>query len=124
MAGAVSPRDKSRFVFEGTVRKSKGTTLPALAHEPDTAVVRVDQIVRGPDVLTDFTGRDITVKLIKGRPLKAGSQSIFFTNAWIMADGLAVEAVDYQTAVAAPGIMAMSAAANRSAPDSPAPPRY
>jgi hypothetical protein len=117
MVAIASPRDKSRFVFRGTVRKSKGATLHELAREPDTAVVRVDQIVRGPDVLTDFTGRDITVKLIKGRPLKAGSQAIFFTNAWVMADGLAVEALDYETAVAAPGVMAMAMTTSGSAPD-------
>jgi len=117
MAAVASPRDKSRFVFRGTVRKSKGATLRELAREPDTAIVRVDQIVRGPDVLTDFTGRDITVKVIKGRPLKAGSQAIFFTNVWVMADGLAVEALDYETAAAAPGIMAMAMTTSRSAPD-------
>jgi hypothetical protein len=117
MAAIASPRDKSRFVFRGTVRKSKGATLRELARQPDTAVVRIDQIVRGPDVLTDFTGRDITVKLIKGRPLKAGSQAIFFTNAWVMADGLAVEALDYETAAAAPGVMAMATTTSLSAPD-------
>jgi hypothetical protein len=117
MVAVASPRDQSRFVFRGTVQKAKGATLREVARAPDTAVVRVDQIIRAPDVLTDFTGRDITVKIIKGRPLKAASQAIFYTNVWVMSDGLAVEAMDYEAAAAAPAAMAMAATTSRAAPD-------
>jgi hypothetical protein len=116
MPAAPSPRDQSRFVFEGTVRNAKGATLSQLAREPNVAVVSVDRIVRGPDVLSDFAGRDITVKLIDGKPLKARAQATFYTNAWIMAEGLAVEALDYEPTPAAAGVAAM--AATRAASDS------
>jgi len=91
-------RDQARFVFMGTVQKLDATTLPQQAPAtPKTAIVRVDQIIRGPDVFSDFAGRDITVQFPQGHSLKPREQRVFFTNSTVLADSLVVEALDYET---------------------------
>jgi hypothetical protein len=107
MQAPAALRDQARFVFKGTVQKLRAATMSQLTDRQDLAIVRVDQIIRAPDVFTDFVGRDITVKLLAGKPLKQNAQAVFYTNAWIMADSLAVEATAYETSDQAPARAAM-----------------
>src|SRR4051812_49709574 len=114
MATEPRSRDEARFIFRGTVRKPGVATVSQLAGRQDVATVRVDQIIRGPDVLSDFTGRDITVQLPPDRPaLKARQQAMFYTNPTTLSDSLAVQALDYEIPAQAGAPAAAHAPADR-----------
>jgi hypothetical protein len=84
---------KARFVFHGTVVKTKAATMPNVPVSPRTAVVRVDQIIQAPPAMAQVAGREVTVDLGEGRKVKPGQRATFYTNGWLFGDGLAVRAV-------------------------------
>lgn len=81
---------KAEFIFKGTLQKANAVTMAAVPVTDKTVVVRVDEILRGPEALRDFAGKEVTVQLIKPTEMKAGDQATFFTNAWLYGEGLAV----------------------------------
>jgi hypothetical protein len=109
MPSDIAPRDQARFVFRGTVQKLGAATIARLAEQPNTAVVRVDQIIRAPDVLSDFAGRDITVQFPEGQSLQLQQQAIFYTNTTVLADSLAVQALDIESPEQVAATLAMAA---------------
>jgi hypothetical protein len=86
---------RSTFVFEGTVRRVKASTVKLIPAGDDTAVVRVDRVLKGADTVGDFTGEDVTVVL--QRPLSAprDRRFTFFTNPKVSSKSLAVEEVGH-----------------------------
>src|SRR6478609_5420587 len=46
--------DRARFVFKGTVQRLGDTTDPSIEVTSRTAVVRVDEVVRAPQVLSTY----------------------------------------------------------------------
>lgn len=81
---------KAEFIFKGTLQKANAVTMVAVPVTDKTVVVKVDEILRGPEALRDFVNKEITVQLIKPTEMKAGDQATFFTNAWLYGEGLAV----------------------------------
>lgn len=81
---------KAEFIFKGTLRKANAVTMAAVPVTDKTVVVRVDEVLRGPEALRDFVAKEVTVQLIKPTEMKAGDQATFFTNAWLYGEGLAV----------------------------------
>jgi hypothetical protein len=57
--------------------------------------VRVDQVIQGPKTLAAYTGQDITVLLSEGGKLKKGEQAIFYTNAWLFGESVAVRSIGH-----------------------------
>jgi hypothetical protein len=100
---------KAKFVFEGTVRKAKATTLKSVAATARTVVVRVDRIIAAPEVLTDFAGQEVTVELGEGEEaVTPGQAYVFYTDGWIFGEGLAVRSAGHEKAVEAASAMAAS----------------
>jgi hypothetical protein len=58
-------------------------------------VVRVDGILRAPETLTDFAGREITVRLERPGGVKPGDKQVFFSNGWLYGASLAVQEVGH-----------------------------
>ena len=80
---------RSEFIFEGTILVLRSSTIDA--HQvTDLAVVRVDRILKAPDVFMNLKGQNITVKL--GEPSKArpSSQRVFFTQSWHFGESIGV----------------------------------
>ncbi|HEX2645113.1 MAG TPA: hypothetical protein VHU81_19090 [Thermoanaerobaculia bacterium] len=90
----------AEFVFRGTILKPAAANLEIVEPNEKTAVVRVDEILKGADTLGDFTGREITV-FLQGRPLKAGQQRVFFSTVGLMGETLGVQEVGRLTGRAA-----------------------
>jgi len=85
---------KSSFVFRGAVQQLNAATLPEIADKSQTAIVRVDQIIQSPPMLSHYTGQNITVQLAE--PIAAGAQAVFFTNAWLFGnEGVAVRSMGH-----------------------------
>jgi hypothetical protein len=84
----------SRFVFRGTVTKAGGTTMPdSVPASEGTAVVRIDEVLVAPDTLGDFSGREVTVLLLKRGSVKTGESAVFYTNGAVYGRSLAVREV-------------------------------
>jgi hypothetical protein len=81
----------SQFVFRGTIRQVGSATLPGIRVSDQTAVVTVDEVLKAPARLGDYTGRTITVQL--RQPVAADHALVFFTTSWLYGTGLAVREV-------------------------------
>jgi hypothetical protein len=86
---------EARFVFKGTVQKLRAATMREVTPDQRTAVVRVDEVIHAPEVLSQYAGQDITVMVAGNKKLKKGEQSVFYTNGVLFGDSVAVEAVDH-----------------------------
>jgi hypothetical protein len=93
---------EAKFVFEGTVRKEKATTMKEVAADDQTVVVRVDRIIASSEALAGFAGHEITVQLgEKADRVTKGQAYVFYTNGWVFGDGLAVRSVGHEKATKA-----------------------
>src|SRR5689334_14262645 len=90
-----SSTPQAAFVFRGTVVRTKAATMP-VPDDSRTAVVRVEEILRGPDMLRGHEGKEITVQLAPKERLKKGQQAIFHTNGWLYGKSLAVQSVRHE----------------------------
>jgi len=111
MPASDSEKDQARFVFYGTVQKSGAATMPTITDTSRTAVVRVDQVTRGPEVCQDFLGKSVTVQAETTQTFKRLQKGIFYTNVSQVGDGLAVQLLTFepQSAVAMAAITATAA---------------
>ena len=89
---------QARFVFKGTVKKLKASNVAEVnkKEKAKTVIVTVDEVIHAPESLGDYTGQDITVKLSKGENVKIGQKAVFYTNAWIFSENLAVESLGHR----------------------------
>jgi hypothetical protein len=94
MADPTDLAAKASFIFRGTVQQLNASTLPEVGDKTKTAIVRVDQTIQSPQVLSHYTGKDITVQLAE--PVTAGQQAVFYTNAWLFGNaGVAVRSLGH-----------------------------
>jgi hypothetical protein len=84
------------FVFQGTVKRLRSTTMKEVSPDDRTFVVTVDHIVEAPAALGHLSGQDVTVRIDRGTPPRAGQQMLFHTNGWIFGDGIAVQSVRHE----------------------------
>ncbi|HEY0068890.1 MAG TPA: hypothetical protein VGE04_02880 [Chloroflexia bacterium] len=84
---------ESKFIFTGTVISSGATTLASVTPDKNTLIVRIDNILQAPEILTDFTGKEITVQLSGRQHMSEGQQAVFYTNGWLYGESLAVKSV-------------------------------
>lgn len=99
-------RSTAPFVFKGTVLHRGAATLAEVPVNKDTVVVRVDQILQGPDILQDYTGQPVTVQLSSRHKVAEGQEYVFHTDGWIFGAGLAVVAEDVSPAATAQKVRA------------------
>ena len=83
---------RSQFVFRGVVQRLNTTTVPGIQVNARTAVVRIEEVLHAPRVLSDHAGQEITVQL--SRPARTGERGIFFTLPRIYANSVAVDEVE------------------------------
>jgi len=101
--------EQARFVFKGTVRRLKASTVRDVPASARTAVVRVDDIVYAPEALSDQLGHDITVLSTGRKPLQVGQQAIFYVNSGIFGESVAVVSLDHRAAEGVPAAMTAAA---------------
>jgi len=81
------------FVFKGTIKKPRGSNVSQAPISDRTAIVNVDEVIKGPPNLAPYKKQDITVKLSRKRSLKAGEKLIFHATPWLYAENLAVQSL-------------------------------
>lgn len=100
------------LVFRGTVQRTGAANLSAVTPADDTAVVRIDEILRSSAELRDFVGREVTVKLQEPRSAQAGEKAVFFTATWLYGENLGLVEVG-RMAAGAPGVRSQVSTAVR-----------
>jgi len=96
----------ARFIFKGTVKRLKEVTAPGIPAADNAAVVRVDEVVQSPPLLSKLGGRDVTVYLDK-KKIAVGEQAIFYTVGAYFGKGIAVESLDHHAVEKLPLSMTM-----------------
>ena len=89
---------QANFVFKGSVQKLKATTMPGLPVKGKTAVVRVDEVLSAPPLLSHYAGSDITVILGGGESVRKGEQAVFHTNSYLVGESLVVQSAGHTAA--------------------------
>ena len=111
MASSSSPdalAQEARFVFKGTVQKLKAATMREIPVDDRTVVVRVDEVIHAPEVLSHYAGQNITVLLAGKKKFKKGQQAVFYTNGLVFGDSVAVQAVDHHDVGKMPAAMTVA----------------
>jgi hypothetical protein len=99
---------EARFVFKGTVRKLKAATIPDIKDKSSTVIVTVDEIIHAPEEMSYFGGHEITVQISGKKQVKVGQQAIFYTNAWLFGDSIAVVSLGHHTVEEVPAALAVA----------------
>ncbi len=81
----------AQLVFRGTVQEIGATNLSIVEPNAETALVRVDEVLKADGTLDDFTGHQVTVFLREAA--SAGDQHVFFTNVRLLGQSLGVQEV-------------------------------
>jgi len=84
---------QARFIFIGTVQKTAASNLKLLPASEQTAIVRVDRVLRAPQTMDNFQGKPITVQLRTAGSVKVAAKEVYFTNPWLFGEHLAVREV-------------------------------
>jgi hypothetical protein len=99
------------LVFRGTVQRVGAANLKAVTPGEDTAVVRIEELLKGAEDVKGFVGREVTVKLRAPRSAKVGERAVFFANTWLWGESLGV--VEVGRVPAGRGVRAQVAAASQ-----------
>jgi hypothetical protein len=97
---AKSAADNATFVFKGTIKKLKATTMKTAPATDRTCIVTIDQVIEAPQNLARYTGQDITVELSTRRKVNAGDQMIFHSIGWLFGESVAVRSLYEETEAA------------------------
>src|ERR1043165_452641 len=81
------------FVFKGTIKKLKATTMKAAPASDRTCIVTIDQVIEAPQNLAGYAGQDITVELSTRRKIKLGDRMIFHSISWLFGESVAVRSL-------------------------------
>jgi hypothetical protein len=84
---------QSNFVFQGTVSRLNATTEPQIPASPTTAVVLVESVIDGNNMVSDVVGREITVQLLRAGSVAPGRRVLFFSNLAVASKSVAVKEV-------------------------------
>jgi hypothetical protein len=90
---AYMQQSNANVVFDGEVLKHWSSTVPAAPLDERTIVVRVDSVLRSPDLLGQLSGREVTVLVAEMPPPAIGDRVTFFGATWLVGEELAVREV-------------------------------
>jgi hypothetical protein len=77
------------LVFVGTVDRANASAVAAAPADEHTAIVRIERIVRAPQVLGLVPGKTLTLRSSNGPP-REGERALFVADPWLYAESVAV----------------------------------
>jgi hypothetical protein len=95
-SGKADLYQQADFVFEGTVKKVNAGAKANVSAADQTAIVAVDRIVHAPKLLSDYEGKNITVRLSSQGKVKVGQTALFYTNPTEWGENIAVTSIGHQ----------------------------
>jgi hypothetical protein len=78
------------FLFKGTIREVKATTMTDVPIDNNTVVAMVDQVLEAPANLAKMGGHRVTVRLSGRTKVAVGDELIFHAHGWIFGASVAV----------------------------------
>jgi hypothetical protein len=109
--------EQSNFVFRGTVSRLNATTEPQVPASPSTAVVLVDTVIQGDNMVSDVKGKEITVQLLSPRSVSVGRPMLFFSNVAVAGKSLAVKEVAHFDATRSSALLSQASNNAKSKPE-------
>ncbi len=94
---------QANFVFKGVVRKLKASTFEHLPAPDGAAAVKVEEIVKAPEILEQYAGSEITVLAGDQEEIRAGERAIFYTQSVMVGASLVVQSLGHLPVTAAAG---------------------
>lgn len=91
---------ESTYIFLGTVKRTRASTVSLLPADDSTVVVRVDAVLHAPALLADYTRQEVTVELREAKSVAEGQRLVFFTNGGLFGKGIALKEVGHLKSVA------------------------
>jgi hypothetical protein len=85
----------SSLAFRGTVLRLGASTEPLVPAAQDTAVVRVEETLRGAGTQGELAGQEITVRLRNPSGWKPGQEAVFFASVEVYGKTVAVREVGH-----------------------------
>jgi hypothetical protein len=82
--------EQSGLVFSGTVQRENDATMAAVPADAGAAVVRVEHVLKAPEILSGLAGKELTLLPAAGSSVTAGQRAVFFARAWLYGESLAV----------------------------------
>jgi len=79
----------SEFIFSGTIILKRTSTIDA-EDVSELAIVKVDEIIKGPDTFMTLKGQSITIKLKEPDKVIENTKHIFFTRSWLFGESIGV----------------------------------
>jgi hypothetical protein len=87
---------RSSVVFIGTVEGVGVVSFAGVPASPSTLVVRVDELLEKPTAVTLIPGDRVTVAVQDPSPFRQGIQATFYTEGWIVGEGIALQEVGHE----------------------------
>src|SRR5467141_3989002 len=87
---------QSSIVFAGTVSQVGATSFSGVPKSSQTAVVRVDSVLKKPSAVSLKKGDNVTVELKDPSAFQQGTQATFYTEGWIFGSGVAVKELGHE----------------------------
>jgi len=82
--------EQSGLIFSGIVEREDDATMSSVPADAGTAVVRVERVLKAPEILTGLVGKELTLLPAAGSSLTVGERAVFFTRSWLYGESLAV----------------------------------
>jgi hypothetical protein len=96
IANFIETSGEAPFVLQCTVKKINASNINTVTPDETTAIVRVDEVFKAPNILGKLKGKLITAKLTKGIA-KAEQQLIIMARPWQYSSSIAVVEIDRLT---------------------------
>jgi len=87
---------QSSIVFAGTVSQLGATSFTGVPKSSQTAVVRVDSVLKKPSAVSLKKGDNVTVELKDPSAFHQGMEATFYTEGWIFGSGVAVKELGHE----------------------------
>ncbi|MDP9120943.1 MAG: hypothetical protein M3O15_06160, partial [Acidobacteriota bacterium] len=101
---------EASFIFHGSIEELGASNLSLLPASGETAIVRVEEVIDQPSTMDRAGGLLVTVVLADPASVRTRGRSVFFTNAWMLGEHVAVREVGH---IAYPADRAAAAALRR-----------
>ncbi len=87
---------RASTIFVGAVKEKASVSFPGVPVSPRTVVVEVTQVIHKPHLIPLSAGQRVTVELLIPESPAIDEPAVFFTEGWILGDGVALRELGHQ----------------------------
>jgi hypothetical protein len=87
---------QSSVIFIGTVSRMRAVSFSKVPVSERTAIVKVELMLQTPPAIAIKSDQEVTVRLKDPAQFSTGTKAIFYTDGWILGDGIALREVGHK----------------------------